>query len=346
MRVKNLLFCFLSLVALSCSDVNFTKAPLIVSEVLRQNGKPAKLDILVVIDNSRSMTKAQKDMAHKMDSFIEQLKEVDWQLSVTNTDVSSKRYGMKGELIEFDETGLKVLKPYTPFRKEKFLHAIIRPETPRPCNTNCPSSDERGLEAVFLAIEKSRNKTRNLFRNGVEFTVVLLSNEDEGSNGLAGTGRSLVTPEKVLRKFHKVFSQKTLQFHSLIVLPGDKRCREEQGSTANYGSFAFELSQKTNGLSKSICSKNYSKELEEIGKKPRNPVKVFHLKKEPFLPSLKVTVQPQQENSQFIIDGKKLIFEVAPPLNSKIIVSYRPLDSIPPDKPEQPDSLSTISHKD
>ena len=327
---------FFSCFLLSCSDVSLTEKPLVVSESFIQNGKPAKLDILVVVDNSRSMAKAQQNMAEKMGSFIDQLSQVDWQLAVTNTDLKSKKYAMRGEFIDFDDRGLKVLTPDVPFRGEKFLHAIIRPETSKHCTRDCPSQDERGLEAVYLALEKSKNKTRGLFRSGVEFTVILLSNEDEAS---FGKGSDLITPSKLLRKFMSVFPDKTMQFHSLIVLPGDSKCRREQGSTANYSTFAFELSQKTNGLSRSICSKDYSKELEEIGQKPRNPVKVFHLKEEPFLPSLRVSVSPRQDNENYIIDGSKLIFEVAPPLDSRIQVSYRPLSSIPPEQPEEPEQF-------
>ncbi|MCB0370011.1 MAG: hypothetical protein KDD45_11450, partial [Bdellovibrionales bacterium] len=47
-----------------------------------------KVDILIVIDNSGSMSYEQSEMAKRFSGFVESLNGLDWQLGITTTDVT------------------------------------------------------------------------------------------------------------------------------------------------------------------------------------------------------------------------------------------------------------------
>ena len=323
----------LGMLLLSCTDVSFVQIPSVSSETFFQTGTPARLDILIVVDNSKSMSGPQKKMAEKMSSFINEIEKVNWQMAVTTTDVSDGVYGLKGEFLPFDDSGLKILTQKVPQFRKKFIHAIYREESINPCSGDCPSQDERALESVYLAIEKSKNQTQKLFRKDTDFVVIVLSNEDEGSDG---RGQSLVTPKKLLNKFDSVFPNKTMQLHGIIVLPGDRDCKRKQGWIADYGEFVYRMADLTNGLATSICSEDYGKELRSIGQKPRDLANVFFLDKEPYLPSVKLQIYPKPDRDiPHSIKGTKLSFAYPPPLHSTITVTYIPLENLEEDEPQE-----------
>ena len=327
-------FLALLMTLVGCSDVTFRELPLYSKEEFVQTGTPKKLDILIVVDNSRSMRKPQEKMAEKMASFTKQLSKVDWQLAVTTTDVSNGPYGLKGEFLPFDTKGTTILTPDTPFHSKKFLKAIVRPESIEHCSgSGCPSDDERALEAISMAIQKRNKENKGFFRENVDFISIALTDEDEGSDGRS---KNLITPLMLLDEFHDTFPEKNFQFHGIILIPGDKKCKRKQGPFGKYSTFAYELAEATEGLSKSVCSNNFAKELEDIGKKPRDLTNIFLLEREPYPPSLEVTVTPRMKDHSYTLEQRKIIFKNKPPLNSRITVTYIAVEDLP-EEPEEPE---------
>ena len=105
-------------VLINCSDVQFEQLPVEstqqsetppvngkgVTESFEQTSEEPKLDILVIVDNSPSMRREQRKLGERMSSFTSHLEDVDWQISVTNTDVSSGSHAKNGHLFKFHTT--------------------------------------------------------------------------------------------------------------------------------------------------------------------------------------------------------------------------------------------------
>ena len=85
-----------SLAAVACNDVpvrNLTSSYQVQVQELRDRGKPAKLDILWVVDDSPSMCQEQQSLASSFRAFLEVFQKytaIDMQLAVTTTNVCAK----------------------------------------------------------------------------------------------------------------------------------------------------------------------------------------------------------------------------------------------------------------
>jgi hypothetical protein len=85
-----------SLASVACNDVpvrNLTSSYQLQIQELRDRGKPAKLDILWVVDDSPSMCQEQQSLATSFKAFLEVFQKytaIDMQLAVTTTNVCAK----------------------------------------------------------------------------------------------------------------------------------------------------------------------------------------------------------------------------------------------------------------
>lgn len=162
-----------------------------------------KVDILIVDDNSASMSFEQKRLAPRFANFIQNLdsRGVDYRIAITTTDVSGGRFPQGGKLISFGD-GSAYLTPTNSQRLSLFNSAIQRPETLACENfiadwfrshdlnsqnstdyanqyaANCPSGDERGVYSANLVVQ---NNPSNFIRNDAHLSVIFLSDEDERS---------------------------------------------------------------------------------------------------------------------------------------------------------------------
>lgn len=175
-----------------------------------------KVDIIFVIDNSSSMAKEHRSLASQFNSFLNNIRNVDYHIAVITTDISSSpknpvrnAYYQDGKFIPI---GRRVYlrnenlghRPSSGV-VEDFKRAIVREETTR-CDTSkqsrsssgnqyddlykqsnfnpstrCPSHDERGTYALNLAVRNQRH--RSFFRSDdAHLMIVILSDEDVRSS--------------------------------------------------------------------------------------------------------------------------------------------------------------------
>ncbi|MEK6554144.1 MAG: vWA domain-containing protein, partial [Bdellovibrionota bacterium] len=134
-----------------------------------------KLDVVIVIDNSPSMAEEQQKMAKRFSTFIETLKELDWQLGIITTDAGNgSKAWQDGRLLPFE--GLKntySINAKTPDVNKVFEKTIRRKEW--------GTSKEEGIHSLYKAIQRSENKF--LFRENSHVASVIVSDEDERSDG-------------------------------------------------------------------------------------------------------------------------------------------------------------------
>ena len=292
-----------------------------VEENFEQKETNSKVDILFVVDNSPSMYEEQKMLGSRFNSFISALSRVDWQIAFTTTDVSNGTYGIKGSFLDLDgANGNKVLRGNAGNAHQIFANTIQRKESN--CSFVCPSSDEQGLLASIMAMDKSLTVNAGFFRDDTDLAIIYISDEDELSDG----PRDATKPVEVIDTFRQHWGQtKSLSVYGIIIEPGDTNClreKRDEGTTAYYGTHVSDLSALTGGITGSLCQRDYSQTLEEISNRVRELVDSFELKEAPTGDVL-VELDPVQPNISWRIDGNKLIFSRPPVSGTKIRVVYQ-----------------------
>jgi len=279
-----------------------------------QRASDTPVDIIVVVDDSPSMSGEQKKLGERIGSFISSLDGVDWRIAITTTDVSDKSTGLKGNFVEIEGTGTNILSYDTPDYQNKFLQTVKRKAS--------ASSSEQPLEATVLAVSKANTENAGFFRDGASLSVIYISDEDERSTG----GRKATKPATVLNAVKSVWSKKAFTAYGIIVEPGDYRCLDKGGSVAKhrFGTHVSELARLTGGLTGSLCDDDYGPTLSAIGKKVRKLNDTFKLKAMPDKDSLTISMDPYQD-MKWKMEGDSIVFERPPMDNTKISIKYKKL---------------------
>lgn len=318
--------------ATACSEVAFSPDPNFVQDLEVPDGymletfgfseqdTRAKVDILFIVDNSGSMSDEQVKLAPALSSFISSLARIDWQIGISTTDVSDGTYGLKGSLVPFSGTSTKILNKNVPNYAAAFANTVVRPEvTCTPSGPSCPSSDERPLQAITMAIGKRNAENNGFFRNGADLATVILSDEDEGSTGAGTTGQMVVDSVKA------AFGSKTYTGFGIVIKPGDTACFNAQtASSGKYATFAGGLATLTGGLLGSICDSDYGPTLTSIGQRVREMVKTITLRMMPNPDTIQIRIRPFDPNLQWTIEGQTITFNTPPKPGTRIDIMYLP----------------------
>ncbi len=283
----------------------------------------AKVDVLFVVDNSASMMDEQAKLGSALSSFIGSLGKIDWQLGITTTDITDGPYGVKGSLIPMKGTSGKILTKNTPNFASAFEHTVYADvlETCNEADIPCPSSDERPLAAAVLAMQKKNTDNAGFFRSGADLAIVILSDEDEGSDGT-----DAIAAAAVIAAFHTVFGGgKTLSAYGIIVQPGNIACYTAQAANAgHYGTYAASLALLTGGVTGSICDADYGPALASIGNRVRDMVKSITLKYTPDQASVQLIMTPFDSSLTWTFENNQIIFNKPPTKGTRIDVVYLP----------------------
>lgn len=245
--------------------------------------KGGKVDVLIVNDNSASMSFEQARLSQKFNQFVAEFdkvdRQIDYRIAVTTTDISSGQNAPRtinqggalqdGRLISFSNSQ-KYLVPESGSASQKeqmFNQVINRPETlsceqfiknwsgsrdtlaySQAYYNSCPSTDERGIFAANLVIQ---NNSDSFVRSDADLAVIFLADEDERSQMYWHN-----TPGFLLADFDKAttlvnqiktkYPQKTFGLHAFIVK--DQNCLNIQNAQTNNlvsGSFGWEYYNAT-----------------------------------------------------------------------------------------------------
>jgi hypothetical protein len=261
-------------------DIQFVSKTLDVE--VQESGE---VDILFVVDNSGSMRSEQNHLANRIYGFMDMIDGLDWQIAMTTTDPRQRtmdkdaewRQWGDGQFRPFDRIDGRqfILKAgeQPNVRAQEMLATAIR------TGIN-GSADERGINAVYRAIERISDTTshQEFFRPNAALAVVLISDEDECSNFNCSGDSFRSYPQNLMGHVHTVFgAEKRFRFHSLIWVPGDNNC----SGGANAGNIYQEMSLLSGGVVGSICAPNYTSILQDIGDKVIEDVSSLDLECEP-----------------------------------------------------------------
>lgn len=271
-----------------------------------------KVDILIVDDNSASMSFEQKRLAPRFANFIQNLdtRGVDYRIAITTTDVSGGSFPQGGKLISYGD-GSVYLTPNNANRISLFNNAIQRSETlncenwiaqnfasqntsgyASAYNQNCPSGDERGVYSANLVV---KNNPGNFIRNDAHLSVIFISDEDERSGLYTSSSdfglSDMDQPATLVNNVKTVLGNEkynSFSAHAIIVKPGDSACLAMQNSqtlgnppnpattgavTGSYGNVYMSFVNSSWGVAASICSEDYTGQLGNIQTRIENAIK-------------------------------------------------------------------------
>ena len=201
--IKKVLSLFLGFGLLAgCSNTEFSERQLSLQSYTVRVGQ---VDILFVVDNSGSMSEEQRRMANSFPNFVQGLDiaGLDYRIGIITTDIQSRTNPLvnsgvlqNGNLIPFPD-GSSFLTPDSSNIESQFLQTIQRPETLACENSNfnssfCPSDDERGIYAAYLAVNANK---ANFFRENGHVAFVFLSDEDVRGFGISSEQNPFRLPE-------------------------------------------------------------------------------------------------------------------------------------------------------
>lgn len=318
-----------------------------------------KVDVLVIADNSGSMSVEQGNLGAPFNGFISNLSNsgMDWQVAVTNTDVCPSSDG--GAKYCPGESGLPgaqgtfmgppgsqptygnqfIIRPGTSNADQVFNSYVQR-------GNEVGSGDERAIFAANLAIDKRAGANAGFFRSDSNFSIVILADEDERSANGRKTDESGATirdyaplsdydlPQTLMNKVATTWGgQKSLLVNAIVVKPGDSACLNQQRNqppkyTAQYGYGYADLATKTGGVVASICDNGqgaFANELRNItGAIARQPqTRIITLN---YIPASKpkLTFNPASNavNFNWSAGSNKLELVTRPADGTSVTVSY------------------------
>ncbi|MFN9065653.1 MAG: hypothetical protein ACK5V3_00375, partial [Bdellovibrionales bacterium] len=229
-----------------------------------------KVDVLIVIDNSGSMSFEQKNMSVRVRNMLAILRGFDYRIAVTTTDPnttrtsSGKTYYGDGDLIPIH--GQNGARWVDSTLDEQVAQQALGLTLQR---SEVGSGSEQGIKATYRFIERATtpgNALSTFFREGANFATLVISDEDESAN----TDKN--DPEKLLALISSKFSQqKAYSFHSIITKPGDTACYNGEGAT--YGHRYKRISDLTGGVIGSVCESDYAAQVQGIATSIRDLIK-------------------------------------------------------------------------
>lgn len=300
--------------------------------------KDNKVDILLVVDDSKSMLEDNTKLAQKLEAFVKDLTKsgLDWQMCATVTrwqDDNPEKKSFWGLSRKWsNHIGNP---PWVVNAGANNLNAIFN-DTIQGIGAGWENSDdERGIKAAWSHLDNA--KFNSCYRTDSALAVVLVSDEDVRSIGgnasfsYYDNELKFLEPEDqpqnyVLKVKQDMGFDKRMTFNSIIVPPADSKCMALQDanekSKSHYGQKYAELSQLTNGTVASICDLDYSSSLKRMKTSIINSLASIPLECAP-VGDLKISITPTMGGFAAQLANNTLTFNPAIPAGRKVNLNYK-----------------------
>jgi hypothetical protein len=266
------------------------------------------LDVLVVVDNSGSMSQEQSNLATRLSDLLSSVKDSNWQIGLISTDPS--------------ESKIRTLIKKSDVNAEQAFKDAVNS-----FGVN-GSGNERGvLQAVngLKSVAPGATSGTWLRPNSV-VALLIVSDEDNCSDGndcknADGTLKDFAKKDYLIDYLNSIRVVGTnARAYGIFYVPGDLQC-----STGLKQAFIYkDLVNTTSGKFGSICDNSYGTTLSAISADIKTILKQqFELKNEPAANSVKVFVNGS-ETSKFVVSGRVVSFPdgALPPVGSNIKITY------------------------
>ncbi len=252
-------------------------------DFVQSNETPPNLDILIVVDNSGSMSEEQKNLGSKLNHLLKYIIHSNWRINVITTDDPCPKF------------------PFLPISQgddnfeENFATAI---------NVGISGSvNEKGQEMLVKHLKGEGKCTPDWLRPDARLAILFLSDENEDLS-------SKVKPVDVISALEEkgYVPGETVKVYGFFWHPTQplSMCPSALGPA---GAAHAELVELTKGLWGSICAADYSKNLQEISKDVGNLMRtVFSLGHEPEISTVAVILDGENlEDGSWMIMGDQII---------------------------------------
>lgn len=255
------------------------------------------LDLLIVVDNSGSMSDEQQNLAARLDPLMQFVMESDWRINVVTSDPGNG-------------CSRAVIRRGDPNVEATFRSAIM-------AGTN-GNGNEQGIR---MAVEGLNCPQANWLRPNSSIAVLFVSDEDNCSNRGRGCQAPYNSPNYLINHLSQNLGRvpgKNARIYGLIWQP-NTTC----GSAYNVGYQYAELIASTGGKSGSICDPDYAATLRSISSDVATILNSdFELASTPDQGSVKIHVNGVEQAGGYSINGKTLHFDPKPTYGAKIDVTY------------------------
>lgn len=207
-----------------------------------------KVDILFVMDNSRTMVEENKKTADAFSEFLINLGDLDYRIAVKTTDVALSH----GSLLPIGDSANTVR-----YIDRNTVNGLAMLQQTLQVKSN-GSGEEAGLTSVQGFIDRiglAGSYESSFYRADAVLATVAITDSDEAAHG------GYQSAEAYFADLNMKLPGKTYIHHSNIILPGDSECL---ASGEGYGVTYFDLSKLTGGNSVSICSPQYGNQLKDF----------------------------------------------------------------------------------
>jgi hypothetical protein len=293
------------------------------------NQSTNKVDVLVIVDNSGSMSLEQSNMATRFNTFLSKLQGLDWQVGIVTTDMrtDSKNSALKdGRLLYFSRLKSYLIKSTDPIATAQtaFAETVQRPASEG-------SGNEQGIAAAYRALERATSNTApnvGLIRPGAALSIILVTDSDETVAGNENTGDVTTfgpknMPDLLLNYVKTNLPGKTFKYNSIIVRDNDLACLnlKDSGNEA-YGKNYQKMTNLTSGVLGNVCESDYGNQLSVIGDNTTEQIKVVPLDCAPVdkdangVPDLIVKNGAGTVVTNYVLSGRMVTFDANLPVGS------------------------------
>lgn len=246
-----------------------------------QVGVPA-VDVLWVVDNSRSMFEEQQALSNNFTSFMRYFEEagMDYHIAVTTTgwDSDEERGKLRtstdarGNSIQFIDADVR--DPEVAFREM----ALIGTDGPM---------DEKGRAQVYSALEINLDDNYEFLRDDAFLSVIVLSDEDDFSGDVP------IGHDPFVSWLENLKGEPGKVSFSSIVGP-DGGC-----GNAEEGSEYLSITRAIGGVEHSICDPSWANVLESLGMQAAGLRSEFALSALPDVETIQVTGKLNREEIEY-----------------------------------------------
>lgn len=254
-----------------CGAKSFT-LPAENSSFVQTDASNTKVDIVMLVDDSNSMTTPQQDLALEIPAMIAALEAqgMDWQVAVTTTDMSGR--GRGGRFMTID--GVTFVNAKTPNAVQKIQKMI---------NAGDMGDDlEQGLISLKEALEYNRRDLReDAFLN-----IMMLSNEDDW--GPLQPVDFIAYINSIKPKFRSGLPSWSAHYFGILTI-NDPKCKSK-GNWSQVGKDYIEVARAGGGIVESICESGLTQAVKNVRVRMDDLVREFALNRIPREESLKVYI--------------------------------------------------------
>ena len=270
------------------------------------------LDMIFVLDVSRSMDDDLSRFGRAFRSLISQVENTDWRMFFTTTDHGDHEYsedssGQKYytnqswktyygnephfcKFMDLEYNG-QVFLNHKQLSKRMVNYEDIFRDTLTPNSghercilaPNCQGDMEQPLRVLVACF----HQLRQIIRKDAAVAVFIATDEDERVEDF----QKATPAEKVIQTFESIFPGQRFYAFAFLIKDEDCYIQQNQYSSVAYGDRVAKLTSLTHGESFSICDADYDDSLRKFSTLLRDKLSQIVLKQKPFLPERLLEVE-------------------------------------------------------